>query len=213
MWDLTIMTEESQSTIAFLLMLPLGAFITAVFNGIVGLRTIGIFTPTILALNQAKSDWRIGLVIFAVTFTVGSLGRKLLIRTKLSTITRRGIIATVTVLALTVLIVINERMRLGLQARSVILPVVILTLIIDRFHKITESEGSCSAVIILANTILVTFCCFLVFAYSPAEQIILRNVWLELVVLCGLICLGTQVTKPLFTIPAKIHPNKEKGRI
>ena len=34
MLDLTSMTEDSQSTLAFLLLLPVGVLITAVFNGI-----------------------------------------------------------------------------------------------------------------------------------------------------------------------------------
>lgn len=211
MLDLTSMTEESQGALAFLLLLPVGVLITAVFKGILGFRTIGIFTPTILALNQVRSDCRVGIIIFLVTFILGSAGRKLLVHSKLTTITRRGIIATVTVAVFAVMIVISEKMQLGIKAQSVILPVAILTLIIDRFFNIIQKEGNRIAFIILANTILVTLCCFLVFAYTPAEKIFLSHPWLELVVLCGLIYFGEQFGKPFFTFPAKMNKtNREK---
>lgn len=210
MCDLTFMTEDSQRTLAFLLMLPLGALITASINGVVGLRTIGIFSPTILALNQTRSDWRVGIIIFVITFALGSVGRKFLIRSKLSTITRRGVIATVTVTVFASMIVANENMQMGMKPGMVVLPVAILTLMIDRYFGIVEKEGNLAAMVILCNTILVTLCCFMVFEYTPAQKIFLKNPWLEVAVLCILIYIGSKVQKPFFTIPAKANQKDNK---
>lgn len=201
--DLTILTDESQRALAFLLLLPVGVLITAVLSGILGLRTTGVFTPTILGLNLARSDWRVGVIIFIATFAIGSAGRSLLIRLNLSTITRRGIIATVSVMLFAVLVVVNEEMQIGLKPGAVVLPVVILTLMIDRFFGIIQKEGNRAAWFILGNTIVVTLCCFAVFEFTPAERWFLKFPLLVVVVLCGLIWIGVRVREPLRTIPPK----------
>ena len=203
MWNLTEMSEESQRIMTFLLLIPVGALITAVFKGVLGLRTIGIFSPTLLALNQVKSDWRIGITVFAVTFAIGSLGRWLLVRAKLSTITRRGIVITVVVMIFVVMVVISENLEMGLTARSVVLPVSIITLMIDRFFTVIDKEGSRVGCLILCNTALVTICCFIVFAYTPVGSLFLRYPFLEFVVLCGLVSLGLYVRKPLMRLPGE----------
>ena len=44
--------------------MPLGALLTAVLRTIIGIRTFGTFTPTLLALAFVYNDWRTGLVVF-----------------------------------------------------------------------------------------------------------------------------------------------------
>jgi hypothetical protein len=88
--DLTRTPAQTQSALSFLLLMPVGLLITALARSLIGMRTIGTFTPTLLALSQARSDWRIGVVIFAVTFGLGSLCRMVLAKLRLSTVPRRG---------------------------------------------------------------------------------------------------------------------------
>jgi len=200
MWDFTTISEESQRTLTFLLLVPVGTLITAIFRSMLGLRTIGIFSPTLLALGQTHSDWRLGAAVFAITFGIGSLGRFLLIRANLSTITRRGIVVTFLVMTFAVMVVINERLGLVPTTRSVILPVTIVTLMVDRFFTIIVKESHRVGWIVLGNTILVTACCFVVFAYTPIGSVFLSHPWLEIVVICGLAGLGLFVQKPLLQI-------------
>lgn len=195
------MSKESQQILAFLLLIPVGTMITAVFRGVLGFRTIGTFSPTLLALSQTQSDWRLGVAVFAITFGAGSLGRWLLVRAKLSTITRRGIVVTFLVMLIAVLIVINERLGLVPRPRSIILPVTIITLMIDRFFTITSKEKSRVAWIVLGNTVLVTACCFAVFAYIPIGDTFLAHPWLEVLVLASLAGLGLYVQQPLMKFP------------
>jgi hypothetical protein len=199
MWDLSTISEESQRTLTFLLLVPVGTLITATFQSVFGLRTIGIFSPTLLALGQTHSDWRFGAAVFAITFGMGSLGRYLLIHAKLSTITRRGIVVTFLVMIFAVMIVMNERFGLVPTTRSVLLPVTIITLMVDRFFTIIARESQRVGCIVLGNTILVTACCFIVFACTPVGRVFLLYPWLELVVIVGLAALGLYVKKPLLT--------------
>jgi hypothetical protein len=202
MLDLTTASEESQRILVFLLLVPVGTLITAVFRGVLGFRTIGTFSPTLLALSQTHSDWRLGAVVFAVAFGVGSFGRWVLVRANLSMVTRRGIIVTCLVMLFAAMVVLNERLGLVERPRSIILPVTIITLMIDRFFTITSADGQRIAWIVLGNTALLTASCFMLFAYTPVGSIFLAHPWLEVIVLGGLVGLGMYMKQPLMQLPA-----------
>ena len=59
--DLTRLPLEMQRVLSLILLMPLGALVTCVFRNIVGLKTSGTFTPTLLALSFVFADWRTGL--------------------------------------------------------------------------------------------------------------------------------------------------------
>lgn len=55
--DLTRTPAQTQVALSLLLLVPVGLLITALASA-VGIHTIGTFSPTLLALSQARSDWR-----------------------------------------------------------------------------------------------------------------------------------------------------------
>jgi hypothetical protein len=143
-----------------------------------------------LALSQARSDWRIGVVIFAVTFGLGSLCRILLAKLRLSTVPRRGVIGTFVVVALAAAISMSHSYGLAPSARHVLLPVAVMTVMIERFFTAMEKEGNRTALTILANSIAVAVCCFVVFAYTQTGQVLLNFPELELLIMAALILIG-----------------------
>jgi hypothetical protein len=188
--DLTRTPPQTQTTLSFLLLVPVGLLITALAKSLVGIRTIGTFSPTLLALSQARSDWRIGIVIFIMTFGLGSLCRMLLMRFKLSTVPRRSVVGTFVVLALVVAISSSHRYGLAPTARHVLLPVAVMTLMIDRFFSMMETEGNTKALTVLANSIAIAIGCFAIFAYTRTGQILVRFPELELLIMAVLILVG-----------------------
>ncbi|KPK44942.1 MAG: hypothetical protein AMJ65_01595 [Phycisphaerae bacterium SG8_4] len=188
--DLTRTPAQTQVVLAFLLLVPVGLLVTALARSVVGIHTIGTFSPTLLALSQARSDWRIGAVIFAVTFGLGSLCRMMLARFRLSTVPRRGVIGTFVVIALTVAISLSHSYGLATTARHILLPIAVMTIMIERFFSIMEKEGNRRALTVLANSIAVAICCFMIFAYTQTGQILVRFPELELLIMAVLILLG-----------------------
>ena len=86
--------------LAVILLLPLGALVTAFVRTIIGLRTFGTFTPTLLALAFVYNDWRTGIVVFLAVMVLGFSSRTLLDRLKLLLVPRLGIILTLVVLCI-----------------------------------------------------------------------------------------------------------------
>ena len=91
---------DMHEVLALILLLPLGALVTAVVRTIIGLRTFGTFTPTLLALSFVYNDWRTGLLVFLAVMILGFSSRNLLDKLKLLLVPRLGIILTLVVLCI-----------------------------------------------------------------------------------------------------------------
>ena len=179
-----------QETLAILLLLPMGAMITAVFRNIVGLRTFGTFTPSLLALTFLYADWRTGLVMLVGVLVMGLAGRSLLDRLKLLMVPRLSIVLTMVVLFTAFAVSTFDYFALTSSARAVILPMVILTMLIERFYITSEEDGFRQAAMRLVLTLLVAACCLLILRWKRLGQLALTFPEGELLVVAGLLLIG-----------------------
>lgn len=185
-----VLPAAAVTSISFLLLMPVGALVTAMFRSIVGIRSIGIFTPTLLALSQARGDWKTGSIIFVMVFGIGSLCRKLFDGLNLPTISRRGLVLTSIIMVLVAGILTRHMLGMEATPQAIVLPVAVMTLVVESFFSLLGREGTASAVRVLANTVLIAACCFLIFDYTPIRPVILCFPELEFCVAGGLILAG-----------------------
>ena len=71
-----------------------------------------------------------------------------------------------------------------------LLPIAVMTVMIERFFTVMEKEGNRRAVSVLANSIAVAVCCFLIFAYTSTGHILLRFPELLLLIMAILVLVG-----------------------
>ena len=99
-FDLTRLPIEMHRVIALILLMPLGALVTSIFRTIVGLRTFGTFTPTLIALAFVFADWHTGIFVFAVVIAIGLASRTMIDRLRLLMVPRLSVILTIVVLCI-----------------------------------------------------------------------------------------------------------------
>jgi len=172
--DLTRLPPSMQDTITLILLLPLGALITAVFRNMVGIQTFGTFTPSLIALSFVHADWRTGAVVFVIAVSIGMSARLLLSKLKLLLVARLGIILTLVVLSMILAVSVLDYLGLTPSARAVLLPMVILTWIIERFNITADEDGYRQALKIFAGTLVVAVCCLIVLRAESIGRLILR---------------------------------------
>ncbi len=139
--------------IKVVLILPIGALFTAFVRTIIGIRTFGTFSPTLLALAFVYNDWQSGLCIFFVVLATGFISRTLLDRLKLLLVPRLGIILTMVVMLMVLSIAVMHHYKWGpsgqAAAQTVLLPMVILTNLVERFYVTSEEDSIWQAVRLL----------------------------------------------------------------
>ena len=171
--DLTRLPLDIQQVLSVILLMPLGALVTCVFRNIVGLKTSGTFTPTLLALSFVFASWQTGLVILVTAVVLGIATRYLIDRLKLLILPRLSIMLTLVVLCIVFGVSALSYFRVAPGAHVVLLPMVILTMLVERFYLTTQEDGMHIALQHLAGSAIVGFCCYLVLCWATVANLCL----------------------------------------
>jgi hypothetical protein len=171
--DLTRLPLEMQRVLALVLLMPFGALVTCFFRNIVGLKTSGTFTPTLVALSLVFADWKTGLIILVAALVLGIATRYLIDGLKLLILPRLSVMLTLVVFCIVFGISALEYFRIAPGTQAVLLPMVILTMLVERFYITTQEDGARVAFQHLAGTFVVSFCCYLVLCWQAVAQLIL----------------------------------------
>ena len=188
--DLTRLPPSMQNIITLILLLPFGALITAIFRNLVGVQTFGTFTPSLIALSFVQADWRTGALVFVVVLTIGILARLLLNSLKLLMVARLSIILTLVVLCMILGVSILDFLNLTPSVSAVLLPMVILTMMIERFNIISEEDGHQQALKVFAGTIVVAVCCLFVLTIEELSTLVLAFPEIHLFSIAALFLIG-----------------------
>lgn len=187
--DLERVPLEMHEVFEVILLMPLGALVTAIFRTLIGINTFGTFTPTLLALSFVYNDWRTGILVFVAVIILGMGSRSLLDRLKLLLVPRLSVILTF--VALTLVFTVSALFYFAwAPTDAVLLPMVILTMTVERFYLTAEEDSPRIATQLLANTIVVAVCCYLVLRWQAVGQVLLIYPELHLITVAVLILLG-----------------------
>jgi len=189
-FDLTRLPLDMHEPLSLLLLLPLGALVTALFRVVIGLRTYGTFTPTLLALSFVYADWITGLMTFTAVLALGLTSRALLEQLKLLVVPRLSVLLTLVVLGIMFMVSALDYFNLTPSAQAVILPMVILTMTIERFYLTSEEDNPLFALKLLAETLLVGACCYGVLRWRAVGELMFTFPELHLFTIAALVLLG-----------------------
>lgn len=160
---------STQSSLHLLFLLPIGALAVAVLRVGVGLQTFGSFLPVLLALAFRETSLGAGLLLTGGTVVVGVLGRLALGPLNLLHFPRASSILSIVVVSIAGSALLGRSLDWSNLLAGIFFPVVILTLLIERFSLTIEEEGYGSAMSLTLQTIVA------VIAAYP----IMNNAWLE----------------------------------
>jgi hypothetical protein len=175
---------------SLILLIPLGALVTSFFRAIVGITTFGTFTPTLFALSFVYADWRTGLFVFAVVMVLGLTSRNFLERLKLLVVPRLAVILTIVVLCLAFCISLLDFSHLTPTPQAVLLPMVIMTMTIERFFINMEEDGFRNAVQRFILTLAVACWCYIILRWDTVGRFLLAYPESHLVTIAVLILIG-----------------------
>jgi transglutaminase-like putative cysteine protease len=137
----------TQSSLRLLLVLPLGALIIAVLRNIVGVTTYGTFMPLLIAFALRSFPLGQGLALVAFVLTLGVVTRLLLERLRLLMVPRLAILVCLVVLSVTGLALAGDQIGNRDLFAGILFPIVILTMLVERFTIAIAEEGLRAALI------------------------------------------------------------------
>jgi hypothetical protein len=164
----------TQSQIVIILMVPIIAFLIVVFRNLIGLKTFGIFTPALLAVAFLATGPILGFILFGILLTVGSVVRLFFERYPLLAFPRMGVVLSAVAFTVFLLLFLGSLWGISSLAQATVLPLVIFTMIIERFITVQEEESPQEAARLTFNTLVVAVTVFLVLELGLFENWLLR---------------------------------------
>jgi hypothetical protein len=179
-----------QAVLRVLLLVPLGALVVALFRNLVGITTYGTFMPVLIALALRGFSLGLGLALVALVIVLGFLGRFGLEKLRLLMVPRLSILLCLVVLAVTVLALTGQDTGLSDFFAGALLPIVILTMLIERVYITTSEEGAREALLRAFWSVLVAAAIHPIFRNAHAEYLMFSFPELVLVVMGLLVWIG-----------------------
>jgi 7 transmembrane helices usually fused to an inactive transglutaminase/Transglutaminase-like superfamily len=189
-FNLTRLPVPMHKIMKILLLLPFAALITALVRNVIGVQTFGTFAPSLLAMSFIYAEWKTGLMILIVVVTVGLFGRSFLERLRLLMVPRLSIILTFVILCVVFGVSMLHYLLPTMSADAVLLPMVILTILIERFHVTVEEDGLVYALQLTVGTVVVAMLCFLVLGWDEVGDWVLTYPEVHFFTIAAFILLG-----------------------
>jgi hypothetical protein len=189
--DCSRLPLDLQEVLSLALLLPVGALVTAVLRNMVGLRTFGTFAPALLALSFIYAEWKAGLLVLGIVLLAGLGCRRSLERLRLLMVPRLSIVLTIVVVCTALCISFVYHRSGSPGAGSVLLPLVILTMMVERFHVAEEEDGFRYTIGLLVQTVIVSACSYLVLSSRRLGGMVVTYPELHFLTIAALVWIGS----------------------
>ncbi|MDF1573021.1 MAG: 7TM domain-containing protein [Bacteroidales bacterium] len=156
-----------------ILLLPLGAFVVAIFRNVIGFNTFGVFLPALIAVASRETGLGWGIVAFLLVIGIVSIAH--------FPLQKWGILYTPKLVIMLVLVVILflliSYFAIGTGLISLayvtLFPIVVLTISAERFARKIDEDGFREALLVTLQTLVVVVIAFYVMNSRSMETFFL----------------------------------------
>ena len=145
---------STQQTYQIMIMIPIGVLVILVLRNLIGIQTLGTFTPVLIALAFRETQLGFGIVLFTLITALGLSLRSYLEHLKLQMLPRLSVVLTFVVVLIAVISLLSHKLGLERGLSVALFPMVILTMTIERLSITWEERGGGHAMKVGVGTII-----------------------------------------------------------
>ena len=144
---------QTQQTYQIMIMIPIGVLVILILRNLIGLQTLGTFTPVLIALAFRETQLGFGIVLFTIITALGLSLRSYLEHLKLQMLPRLSVVLTFVVVLIAVISLFSHKLGLERGLSVALFPMVILTMTIERLSITWEERGGSHAFKVAVGTL------------------------------------------------------------
>ncbi|EIK96769.1 hypothetical protein PMM47T1_10860 [Pseudomonas sp. M47T1] len=144
---------QTQQTFMIMVMIPIGVLVILILRNLIGLQTLGTFTPVLIALAFRETQLGFGIVLFTVITALGLSLRSYLEHLKLQMLPRLSVVLTFVVVLIAAISLFSHKLGLERGLSVALFPMVILTMTIERLSITWEERGASHAMKVAIGTL------------------------------------------------------------
>lgn len=132
---------QSQRVYQVMIMIPVGVLVILILRNLIGMQTLGTFTPVLIALAFRETELGWGIALFTLITALGLSLRSYLEHLKLQMLPRLSVVLTFVVLVIAAISLFSHKLGLEKALAVSLFPMVILTMTIERLSITWEERG------------------------------------------------------------------------
>ncbi len=180
-----------QNTLKWLSIFPLAILIIVLMRNVVGIQTMGTFTPMLLSMSLIKTGFWPGLICFAVIVGIGLFIRFWLSKLNLLLVPRISAVVIFVIIIMQILTILGYQLKLNIALSAVFFPIIIMAWIIERASITWEEDGAANACREIAFSLIVAVVTYFIISSEYIRHIMFVFNEINLVILCLVMLLGT----------------------
>ncbi len=180
-----------QNTLKWFTIFPLSILIVVLIRNVIGMHTMGTFTPMLLSMSLVKTGFVPGMICFVLIVGLGFLLRALLSRLNLLLVPRISAVVIFVILIMQGFTIVGYRLNLNIVSSALFFPIIITAWIVERASITLEEEGAKDCAKELFNTLLAAVIVYFVISSEYIRHIMFAFNELNLVILALIMLLGT----------------------
>lgn len=153
---------QTQQSFMIMVMIPIGVLVILVLRNLIGLQTLGTFTPVLIALAFRETQLDFGILLFTVITALGLSLRSYLEHLKLQMLPRLSVVLTFVVVLIAAISLFSHKLGLERGLSVSLFPMVILTMTIERLSITWEERGASHAMKVAIGTLFAASLAFLI---------------------------------------------------
>lgn len=163
---------STQLAYQIMLMIPFGVLIILLLRNVVGINTLGTFTPVLVALAFRETGLVFGMIFFSIIVFFGLLVRSYLEHLKLQMLPRLSIVLTFVVMLIILVGLFSHKLGFDRGLSISLFPMVILTMTIERLSITWEERGANFALKVAIGTLITASIAYWVMGYQPLVYLV-----------------------------------------
>lgn len=180
-----------QNTLKWLAIFPLAILVIVLMRNVVGLQTMGTFTPMLLSMALVKTGFWPGIICFGVIIGIGLVLRFVLSKLNLLLVPRISSVVIFVIIIMQMLTVAGYKMHFDIGQSAVFFPIIIMAWIIERASITWEEDGAVNAGKEVFYSIVVAIVVYVIIRDEYIRHIMYAFNELNLVILVIVMLLGT----------------------
>ena len=182
---------NAQNTLKWLSIFPLGILLVVLMRNVVGVQTMGTFTPMLIGMSLTRTGFLTGLCCFVAIVLLGLAIRFVMSKLNLLLVPRISAVVIFVILIIHALTFLGYNFNVKIAQASVFFPIIITAWIIERASITWEEDGPANAGRELFNSLLVGIIVYFLIASETIRHIMFVFNELNLVILFIVMLLGT----------------------
>ena len=180
-----------QNTLKWLMIFPLAILVVVILRNVIGVTTMGTFTPMLLAMSLVKTGFVSGLICFSIMIFLGLIMRAVVAKLNLLLVPRISFVVIFVILLIQLLTIVGYRLDSGLVSSAIFFPIIITAWIIERASITWEEEGAKNTIKEILNTLLTAVVTYFVISNETVRHVMFAFNELNLVIMFVVMLLGT----------------------